>query len=150
MMQPLLVALRENECLAKPLAEAIGAELARLELRRFPDGETYLRYDTSPAGRPVIMLCSLDRPDDKFLALLFAAATARDLGAASVGLVSPYLAYMRQDRRFQPGEAVRSEEHTSELQSLMRISYAVFCLKKKNTKEIHHPTSNYLPKPQQH
>src|SRR3546814_2174192 len=30
--------------------------------------------------------------------------------------------------------AVRSEEHTSELQSLMRISYAVFCLKKKKTK----------------
>src|SRR3546814_9758213 len=30
------------------------------------------------------------------------------------------------------GEVVRSEEHTSELQSLMRISYAVFCLKKKN------------------
>src|SRR3546814_5104628 len=32
--------------------------------------------------------------------------------------------------------AVRSEEHTSELQSLMRISYAVFCLKKKNLKQI--------------
>src|SRR3546814_5756702 len=32
-----------------------------------------------------------------------------------------------------PPEAKRSEEHTSELQSLMRISYAVFCLKKKNT-----------------
>src|SRR3546814_6383844 len=31
------------------------------------------------------------------------------------------------------GLALRSEEHTSELQSLMRISYAVFCLKKKNT-----------------
>src|SRR3546814_8231822 len=31
--------------------------------------------------------------------------------------------------------ATRSEEHTSELQSLMRISYAVFCLKKKNTKK---------------
>src|SRR3546814_8579515 len=31
------------------------------------------------------------------------------------------------------GHAERSEEHTSELQSLMRISYAVFCLKKKNT-----------------
>src|SRR3546814_5653143 len=30
-----------------------------------------------------------------------------------------------------PAEALRSEEHTSELQSLMRISYAVFCLKKK-------------------
>src|SRR3546814_1421437 len=33
------------------------------------------------------------------------------------------------------GELVRSEEHTSELQSLMRISYAVFCLKKKNKQE---------------
>src|SRR3546814_10175045 len=35
----------------------------------------------------------------------------------------------------------RSEEHTSELQSLMRISYAVFCLKKKNTR-IHKQTHN--------
>src|SRR3546814_6404822 len=34
------------------------------------------------------------------------------------------------------GKAGRSEEHTSELQSLMRISYAVFCLKKKNTHTI--------------
>src|SRR3546814_14167213 len=33
----------------------------------------------------------------------------------------------------------RSEEHTSELQSLMRISYAVFCLKKKNSKQISYP-----------
>src|SRR3546814_6903879 len=44
------------------------------------------------------------------------------------------------DRRQHPGAAVpgraRSEEHTSELQSLMRISYAVFCLKKKNKKTI--------------
>src|SRR3546814_8737442 len=38
---------------------------------------------------------------------------------------------------------IRSEEHTSELQSLMRISYAVFCLKKKNKKK---PTrSEYIP-----
>src|SRR3546814_5447989 len=35
----------------------------------------------------------------------------------------------------------RSEEHTSELQSLMRISYAVFCLKKKNTRKQHHTTT---------
>src|SRR3546814_2878772 len=36
--------------------------------------------------------------------------------------------------RLADGSTVRSEEHTSELQSLMRISYAVFCLKKKKTK----------------
>src|SRR3546814_5247987 len=41
-------------------------------------------------------------------------------------------------------EAVRSEEHTSELQSLMRISYAVFCLKKKNTNTTHSKTNTSL------
>src|SRR3546814_8459729 len=41
----------------------------------------------------------------------------------------------------QPGPP-RSEEHTSELQSLMRISYAVFCLKKKKTKTKHSQTEN--------
>src|SRR3546814_10770114 len=39
----------------------------------------------------------------------------------------------RADRYPTPHRHRRSEEHTSELQSLMRISYAVFCLKKKNT-----------------
>src|SRR3546814_6491039 len=39
------------------------------------------------------------------------------------------------------GDALRSEEHTSELQSLMRISYAVFCLKQKNT--THTTTTQY-------
>src|SRR3546814_7409656 len=40
--------------------------------------------------------------------------------------------------------AHRSEEHTSELQSLMRISYAVFCLKKKNKKQKHTTTGRHL------
>src|SRR3546814_5403763 len=38
------------------------------------------------------------------------------------------------------GPGIRSEEHTSELQSLMRISYAVFCLKKKKNKPIDQST----------
>src|SRR3546814_9721893 len=39
--------------------------------------------------------------------------------------------------RRRAGSIARSEEHTSELQSLMRISYAVFCLKKKNKMHLH-------------
>src|SRR3546814_1920373 len=39
---------------------------------------------------------------------------------------------IKDDRIVAVGKVARSEEHTSELQSLMRISYAVFCLKKKN------------------
>src|SRR3546814_5739049 len=42
-------------------------------------------------------------------------------------------------------KAARSEEHTSELQSLMRISYAVFCLQKTNTHSTHHQHKQLLP-----
>lgn len=67
-----------------------------------------MRLETAVAGRDVVAVCTLDRPDDKILPLLFLAATARELGARRVGLIAPYLAYMRQDRRFRQGEGVTS------------------------------------------
>src|SRR3546814_9635265 len=51
--------------------------------------------------------------------------------ACKLGLFGPH--QQRADEMGMPGVFGRSEEHTSELQSLMRISYAVFCLKKQNT-----------------
>jgi ribose-phosphate pyrophosphokinase len=57
-------------------------------------------------GRIAIVLCTLERPDDKLLPLYFLAATLRDLGATHVLLVAPYLAYMRQDHRFHAGEGI--------------------------------------------
>lgn len=106
----LLISMPGNERMTSELATALGAEIGHLEMRKFPDGETYLRLLTSPAGRTVAIVCTLADPDAKILPLIFAAATARELGAAKVGLVSPYLAYMRQDRRFNPGEAVTSRQ----------------------------------------
>jgi len=107
-MTPLVLALPGNELLAAALARQAESSLATLETRRFPDGETYLRIDADCARRSVALVCTLDRPDEKILPLLFSADTLRELGAARIGLVAPYLAYMRQDRRFQPGEAVTS------------------------------------------
>jgi ribose-phosphate pyrophosphokinase len=102
------IATPGNEAMTSALAARIGGEIAQLEMRRFPDGESYLRLCTDVTDKPVIIVCSLDRPDGKFLPLAFTAAMARDLGATSAGLVAPYLAYMRQDRRFKEGEAVTS------------------------------------------
>src|SRR3546814_9435735 len=62
----------------------------------------------------------------------------RHLGEQCVGERSLTRAGAASDEDVLPiddGEAQRSEEHTSELQSLMRISYAVFCLKKKTKTE---------------
>jgi ribose-phosphate pyrophosphokinase len=110
MNAPLLIAMPGNARLAANLATLLDYQLGQIETRQFPDGETYLRFITSPTERSIAIACTLDHPDDKFLALIFAAATARELGASKVGLISPYLAYMRQDRRFNPGEAVTSRQ----------------------------------------
>ncbi|MFO1185721.1 MAG: ribose-phosphate diphosphokinase [Bauldia sp.] len=102
----MLYPLFAGERLALRVAERCGAALGRIETRRFPDGETYLRYADDPAGRDVVILAQLDRPDPKLFPLALALATARELGARRVGLVAPYLPYLRQDKRFHPGEAV--------------------------------------------
>lgn len=108
MTSPVFISIPSDQGVGRRLAAAIGAEWGIFELRRFPDTEVYLRYDTALNGRQVILFCALDRPDEKILPLLFAAAAARDLGARDVGLVCPYLPYMRQDKRFRSGEAMTS------------------------------------------
>ncbi len=112
-MRPLLFDLGAHPGLSARVQAVLGAERGALELRRFPDGECYLRLETSPAARAVILLCPLDGPDTRTLPVLFAAATCRELGADSVGLAAPYLAYMRQDIRFRPGEAVTSRTYAA-------------------------------------
>ena len=104
----LIFPLPGNDSLAHSLAATLGAEVGQLTVRRFPDQETYVRVDSPVTGRDVAIACTLHRPDDKLLPLLFLASTLRELGARQVGLVAPYLAYMRQDRRFREGEAVTS------------------------------------------
>ncbi len=79
-----------------------------MEHRTFPDGETYLRYKSDLEGRDVLVVTDWHRPNRHFLPVIYAAKTARELGASSVGVVAPYLPYMRQDSRFRPGEAVTS------------------------------------------
>lgn len=106
----LLIPMPGNETAARVLAQPLDAAVGQLALRSFPDGEIYLRFDSALHGQTAAIVCTLDHPNDKILSLLFAAATARELGAAKIGLVAPYLAYMRQDRRFKPGEAVTSRE----------------------------------------
>jgi len=110
MTAPLLIALPGNETMTLALAQRLGGEVGQVEVHAFPDGETYLRFLADPSGRALALVCTLQRPNEKVLPLIFAAATARELGAKSVGLIAPYLAYMRQDRRFKPGEAVTSRE----------------------------------------
>lgn len=109
---PLLVlALPGGTQLAAALARSLRCGWSGLALHHFPDGETGVRIDAAVKGCCVILAGSLNQPDAKTLPLVFAADAARELGASQVGLVAPYLAYMRQDKRFHPGEAVTSRSY---------------------------------------
>jgi len=90
---------------ASRLAQAAHLPARMIERHRFPDGEIKLRLpETLPAR--VVMFRTLNDPNDKLVELLLVAQTARTLGATHLTLVAPYLAYMRQDMAFLPGEAI--------------------------------------------
>nr|WP_281719872.1 ribose-phosphate diphosphokinase [Nitrosomonas nitrosa] len=91
---------------AQAMAPVLDARVAQLDWRRFPDGESLVTLEPDLVGANLAIVASLHHPDAMALALRFAAQTARNQGARSVGLIAPYLAYMRQDRSFHPGEAV--------------------------------------------
>jgi ribose-phosphate pyrophosphokinase len=109
----LLLAFDDEAPLAERLAAALGWPLGLVDLHTFPDGETRLRL---PPRLPpqVAVLRGLQQPNAKLAPLLLAAAGARELGASQLTLLSPYLAYMRQDMAFTPGEVV-SQRHLGRL-----------------------------------
>ena len=108
MSEALIIPLPGNEAFAEALSRHLPAELGHLTATAFPDGETHLAIESDVRGLSVAFVCTLAHPNENTVPLLFAADAARDLGANRVGLIAPYLAYMRQDRRFRPGEAITS------------------------------------------
>jgi len=104
-----LLAFDDELPMAQALAAALGVPLHLIERHRFPDGELKLRLPERLQGT-VVVLRSLHQPNEKLVELLLSAPAARLLGAQRVLLASPYLAYMRQDMAFRPGEVV-SQRH---------------------------------------
>lgn len=88
---------------AARLAAALQVPFRAVPAHLFPDGELMPVVPT-PAPRAVALYASLDRPNDKLIALLLAADAYRRAGAQRLILVAPYIAYLRQDQLFHAGE----------------------------------------------
>jgi len=107
-MTAIFYALPANDVLAERLAIGADGEAGSLCVRNFPDGESFVRVDTDPSGADAVIVATLRHPNELLAPLLFLADGLHDLGAHRVGLVAPYLAYLRQDARFNSGEAITS------------------------------------------
>src|SRR3546814_9251908 len=99
------------------------AELLReFVFNAVPKGESLLRDPSGGQVRVQVRLLGFDGPPE-----------FEEFGADASADAAPTAAMTRELEELFDAVRARSEEHTSELQSLMRISYAVFCLKKKKT-----------------
>ena len=102
----ILIPFPEMTPLAAEIASHLGTVSRPLDWHHFPDGESLVTLPDGLSGEDVAVVATLRDPDRLALPLRFASATAREMGAKRVGLVAPYLGYMRQDRRFRPGQSV--------------------------------------------
>lgn len=108
-MSTIVFALPGNETLADNIRKQLGVEKGDAVVRHFPDDETFVRVDSDVKEKDVLLVCTLDHPDEKLLPLYFLSQTLKELGVRKITLIAPYLAYMRQDKRFNSGEAITSE-----------------------------------------
>jgi ribose-phosphate pyrophosphokinase len=99
-----LIAVPESEAHARRLGDRLGLDVVVPQVRHFPDGAVYVRIDRDALTGDAVIVGNLR--GDSFLTVAFIGGLARDLGAARVGLVAPYLAYLRQDSRFHRGEGL--------------------------------------------
>jgi ribose-phosphate pyrophosphokinase len=106
-----LFALQATAELGNSIAKALGVSLATHEERDFEDGEHKVRPLDSVRDRDVYVIQSLyggpnESANDKLARLLFFIGALKDVGAARVTVVAPYLCYARKDRRTKPNDPV--------------------------------------------
>jgi ribose-phosphate pyrophosphokinase len=98
--------------LATELARTLSADLVIAEVRTFADGELHVRVPGEMAGEDLVLvdlvLVQTTYPNDKLLELFLLQDALVDAAPGRVTVVVPYFGYGRQDKRFQPGEAISS------------------------------------------
>lgn len=109
MTHSIIFSFSGNKIFANQLANKLNIEKGNLIIKKFPDGESYIRINSNVRSKIVILVCTLNNPDKKITSLMFTAQTLKELGAKKIILITPYLPYMRQDKRFKPGEAVTAQ-----------------------------------------
>src|SRR5204862_6819370 len=107
--QLLLLAGTGNRPLAEEMAEHLGQPLCAVTLRRFADGEIFVKFDENVRGRDVFIIQPTNPPAENYLELLLLMDAARRASAARITAVLPYFGYARQDRKDQPRVAISAK-----------------------------------------
>jgi ribose-phosphate pyrophosphokinase len=102
----LLISGTANRPLSEEVAAQIGMRLADVTLKRFADGEIFVRINENARGRDVFIVQPTPPPADSIMELLLIIDAAKRASAARVTAIVPYFGYARQDRKDQPRVAI--------------------------------------------
>jgi len=91
--------------LSKELAKSLKARLAKVEIKRFPDDECYVRIDDDLSDEDVFLV-QTSWPDKNIVELLLLQDAVKEFDVSSLTTVVPYFGYARQDKQFKPGEPI--------------------------------------------
>jgi len=91
--------------LSKELAKSLRSKLARVEVKRFPDNECYVRIDDDLSDEDVFLV-QTSWPDNNIVELLLLQDAIKEFEPSSLTTVVPYFGYARQDKQFKPGEPI--------------------------------------------
>ncbi len=109
-MEWLVVGGSASQALAGEVAERLNLSVLGCIIKRFPDGELYLKFEEDVSDKGFIVIQSTCKPQDSnIIELVFIQETLKDLGAKKIITIVPYFGYGRQDRRFESGEALSSK-----------------------------------------
>lgn len=102
----LLLSGTANRPLAEEIGKRMGMPLGDVTIKRFADGEIFVRINQNARGRDVFIVQPTPPPADNLMELLLLIDAARRASAARVAVVMPYFGYARQDRKDQPRVAI--------------------------------------------
>ncbi|MDR9418712.1 ribose-phosphate diphosphokinase [Gracilimonas sp.] len=98
-----------NPALSRAIAEEYGTTLGEVTIRKFSDGEQYVKYEQSIRGEDIFVIQSTPPPGDNILELLLLLDAAKRASVKRVTAVIPYFGYARQDRKDQPRVSIASK-----------------------------------------
>src|SRR5438876_9301535 len=107
--QLLLLAGTANRPLAEEMAGHLGQPLCALTIRRFADGEIFVKIDENVRGRDVFIIQPTNPPAENLMVLLFLIDAARRASVAPTTAVLAYFGYARPDRKDPPRVAISAK-----------------------------------------
>jgi ribose-phosphate pyrophosphokinase len=103
---PMLLAGSANRPLGQEIADFLQWPLGDVTIKKFADGEIFVRIDENVRGRDLFIVQSTTAPGDNIVELLLLIDAAHRASAARINAVIPYFGYARQDRKDQPRVAI--------------------------------------------